>query len=153
MFSFENLEVYEIVNIYALIIGLIYGVIAQKTQFCFSGSIKDFVLSKSTRRLASVLVAMVSAIVLSQLASYLYEIDFNKSIYLQSSVNYFTIILGGVLFGIGMMKADGCSSRHLVKFAQGDLYSLVTLVTIAIFAYITAKGMFSYIGGELYLYM
>ena len=149
MFSFEDLEIYEIVNIYALVIGLLYGLIAQRTQFCISGSIKDFVLSKSTRRLASVLVAMLSAIVFSQLSSYVYKIDFTQTIYLQNSINYFTIILGGVLFGIGMMKADGCSSRHLVKFAQGDLHSLVTLVTIAIFAYITAKGMFSYMGGQL----
>lgn len=149
MFDFLSLEISEIVNVYALIIGLVYGLVAQKTQFCISGSIKDFVLDKSTRRLASVLVAMVSAIILSQLVSYLYEIDFSRSIYLQDTVNYFTIILGGVLFGIGMMKADGCSSRHLVKFAQGDLYSLVTLITIAIFAFITAKGLFSYVFGEL----
>jgi hypothetical protein len=42
-----------------------------------------------------------------------------------------------------MMRADGCSSRHLVKFSQGDLHSLVTLLCIALFAYMTAKGLFS----------
>lgn len=149
MLGLENLETHQMVNISALILGLIYGLIAQKTQFCISGSVKDFVLSRSTRRLASVIVAMIFAIIFSQLATTIYQIDFSQTIYLQSSVNYFTIILGGVLFGIGMMKADGCSSRHLVKFAQGDLYSLVTLVTIAIFAYMTAKGIFSYVGGQV----
>ena len=49
----------------------------------------------------------------------------------------------GTLFGIGMMIADGCSSRHLVKFAQGDPYSLVTIIFIAIFAYSTTKGLLS----------
>ncbi|MCL4433110.1 MAG: YeeE/YedE family protein [Epsilonproteobacteria bacterium] len=62
---------------------------------------------------------------------------------MQADVNYFSILLGGALFGVGMMIADGCSSRHLVKFAQGDLYSLVTIVFIAVFGYISAKGILS----------
>ena len=128
MFNLDDLEPYQIVNICAVVIGLVYGIIAQKTQFCFSGSIKDFVLRKSTRRSASILTAMISAILFSQLLSYLYTIDYSTTIYLQSNINYFTIVFGGVLFGIGMMRADGCSSRHLVKFSQGDLHSLVTLL-------------------------
>lgn len=144
MFNPDDLELYQIVNIYAFVIGLTYGVVAQKTQFCFNGSIKDFVLQRSTRRSASVLTAMLSAIASSQLLSYLYTIDFSATIYLQQNVNYLTIIAGGVLFGTGMMLADGCSSRHLVKFSQGDLHSLVTLLCIAVFAYMTAKGLFSH---------
>ncbi len=140
---FESLDLFEIVNIYALLIGLTYGAVAQKKQFCFSGSIKDWVLDKSTRRLASLLMSMISAIIISQTLAALYPIDYKATIYLQSNVNYISIILGGVLFGIGMMWADGCSSRHLVKFAQGDLHSLVTIITISIFAFITSKGLFS----------
>lgn len=45
-----ELETYEIVNILGLIIGLAFGMIAQKNQFCFSGSIKDYVLIKSTKK-------------------------------------------------------------------------------------------------------
>ncbi len=118
--------------------------VAQKTQFCFSGSIKDFILDGSTRRAASVLTAMITAIVSSQLLSTIYQIDFTQTIYLQSTINYGTIMLGGLLFGSGMMIADGCSSRHLVKFSQGDLHSLVAIIFIAIFAYMTSKGIFSY---------
>lgn len=144
MYSLDDFELYQVVNIFAAIIGLTYGAIAQKTQFCFNGAIKDFVLSNSTRRAASILTAMISAILSSQLLSYIYAIDFTATIYLQAGINYFTIIVGGVLFGVGMMRADGCSSRHLVKFSQGDLHSLITLLCIAIFAYMTAKGLFSY---------
>ena len=144
MFFFEDFEPYQVVNIFALIIGLIYGATSQKTQFCFSGSIKDYILTKSTRRLASVLTAIIIAILSSQLLSHLYHIDFHESIYLHTEVNYITIILGGVLFGSGMMLADGCSSRHLVKFSQGDMHSLITMIFIAIFAYITSKGLFAY---------
>lgn len=137
----ESLESYEVVNIVAFVIGLAYGIVAQKTQFCFSGSIKDFVLTKSTRRSASVLMAVLSAIVSSQFLAHTYGIDLAKSVYLQTDINYFSILFGGSLFGAGMMLADGCSSRHLVKFSQGDLHSLVTIVFIAVFGYISAKGI------------
>lgn len=137
----EALESYQIVNIFAFLIGLTYGVVAQKTQFCFSGAIKDFVLTKSTRRAASVLTAVITAIIASQVLAHAYEIDLAKSVYLQSDINYFSILLGGGLFGAGMMLADGCSSRHLVKFSQGDLYSLVTIIFIAVFGYMSAKGI------------
>ncbi|PHR55746.1 MAG: hypothetical protein COA44_09835 [Arcobacter sp.] len=142
MYFLEDLN--SVVNALALILGLAYGLIAQKTQFCFSGSIKDIILTKSTRRLASVIVATIVAISFSQILSSVYNIDFSKTVYLQSQVNYITIIIGGVMFGIGMMKADGCSSRHLIKFVQGDWHSLVTLLCIAVFAYLAAKGLFSY---------
>lgn len=139
----ETLELYQIVNILAFLIGIIYGVVAQKTQFCFSGAIKDFILTKSTRRAASVVTAVITAIIASQVLAHTYDINLAKSVYLQADINYFSILLGGSLFGVGMMLADGCSSRQLVKFSQGDLYSLVTIIFIAVFGYISAKGILS----------
>jgi len=143
MFDLENYEIFKIVNLSAFILGLLFGAVAQKNQFCFSGSIKDYILTDSTKRAASVVMAIIVAIIATYAVSNYNEIDLSETNYLKENVNYFTIIIGGVLFGIGMMIADGCSSRHLVKFAQGDPYSLVTLVFIAIFAYATTKGALS----------
>jgi len=143
MFDLENYEVFEIVNILAFAMGALFGMIAQKKQFCFSGSIKDYILMKSTKRAASVVMAMIIAVIATYFVTGFYEIDVTEANYFKEDVNYFAIILGGTLFGIGMMLADGCSSRHLVKFAQGDPYSLVTLLFIAIFAYATTRGFVS----------
>lgn len=143
MFDLDNYEIFQIVNVSAFILGLLFGAIAQKNQFCFSGSIKDYILTDSTKRAASVVMAIIVAIVATYFVSNINEIDLSESIYLKENVNYFAIILGGTLFGIGMMIADGCSSRHLVKFAQGDAYSLVTLVFIGIFAFATTRGFIS----------
>ncbi|MGK0255432.1 MAG: putative membrane protein YedE/YeeE [Arcobacteraceae bacterium] len=143
MFNFENLEVYDIVNIAGFILGALFGIIAQKNQFCFSGSIKDYILTNSTKRAASVVMAIIVAVIATYIVANINEIDLTQSNYYKNDINYFSIILGGALFGIGMMIADGCSSRHLVKFAQGDPYSLVTILFIAIFAYATTKGFVS----------
>ena len=58
MFDLENFEVYEIVNISAFILGLLFGAIAQKNQFCFfprfsrgTGEIQKEISSKIPVRL------------------------------------------------------------------------------------------------------
>ncbi len=141
MYEDIGLEIYEIVNILGFILGLAFGVIAQKTQFCFSGCIKDFILTRSTKRAASVIMAMIVAVGVTNIVVYLNGIDLTQSYFFRSDINYFAIVLGGILFGIGMTLADGCSSRHLVKFAQGNINSLITIIFIAIFAYATTKGI------------
>ena len=136
-----ELEIYEIVNILGLFIGIAFGVIAQKNQFCFSGSIKDYILTKSTKRGASVIMAMIIAIISTTLMASYFQIDLTQSSYFKSNINYLAVIAGGLLFGTGMMIADGCSSRSLVKYGQGDSNALITLIFIAIFAYATTKGI------------
>src|SRR5574344_1161543 len=49
--------------------------------------------------------------------------------------------IGGALCRAGMMIADGCSSRSIIKFSQGDANALVTLLFIAIFAFASTKGV------------
>jgi len=134
-------EIYEIVNLIALSIGIIFGAVSQKTQFCFSGSIKDYLLFSSTRRASSVIMAMIISILGTYILAEYFDVEFSESLWRKEEINYFSIILGGTLFGVGMVVADGCSSRHLVKFAQGDNKSLVTLLFIAIFAYASMKGI------------
>lgn len=141
MFTSENYEIFEVVNIVALFMGIAFGMIAQKTQFCFNGAIKDYLLTSSTKRGASVIMAMITAIIATQLLSVYYDINLAETVWLKEEINYFSIIVGGSLFGMGMMIADGCSSRHLVKFSQGDANSLITLIFIGIFAYATMRGL------------
>lgn len=135
-----ELEIYEIINILGLIIGIAFGMIAQKKQFCFSGSIKDYILTKSTKRASSVIMAMIVAIISTALVSGYFEIDLKDSNYYRDNINFIAIIFGGALFGCGMMIADGCANRHLIKFAQGDSNSLIALVFMGIFAFATTKG-------------
>ncbi len=125
----------------SLSIGFLYGFIAQREQFCFSGGIKDFILFKQTKRTASLLMAMIVAIVGTQFIGGKFEIDFADSRYF-NNINYLFLVFGGVLFGIGMMLSDGCSSRHLIKLVQGDRDSFFVLLALGIFSFLT----FTFIG-------
>ncbi len=137
----DYLEVYEVVNILALIVGILFGAIAQKSQFCFGGGLRDYIETNSTKRASSVVMAMISAVVTTYFVTTYFEVDLTQTPYLKESVNYFTIVFGGVLFGIGMIVSDGCSARHMVKSSQGDIYSIIALLFIAISAYATIKGV------------
>jgi len=139
------------INIFLLIslaLGFAYGFIAQREQFCFSGGIKDIILFKHTRRTASLIVAITTTVILTQIASWYFSIDFTSTKY-YSDVNYLFIIVGGALFGYGMMISDGCSSRHLIKMAQGDKESLFILISLGIFAFATYKILGLY-GTQIY---
>ncbi|CAI8227091.1 MAG: YeeE/YedE family protein [Sulfurovum sp.] len=140
---FEELEIYQYVNILGFILGIAFGVIAQKQQFCFSGSIKDYILTKSTRRGASVIMAMIVAVLATTLMTNQFDISLTDTNYHKSDINFVAIIIGGLMFGAGMMIADGCSNRSLIKFGQGDSKALITLLFIGIFAYGTTKGFLS----------
>jgi uncharacterized membrane protein YedE/YeeE len=120
----------------SLFIGFLYGFIAQREQFCFSGGIKDFILFKQTKRTASLIVAILTAILVTQYLSHKFEIDFLDTRY-YSNVNYLLIVLGGALFGYGMMISDGCSSRHLIKMAQRDTDSIFVLLSLGVFSFLT----------------
>jgi len=145
-----NLNETTIFNLIAIFIGILYGIIAQRKQFCFSGGIKDLILFKHTRRTASLIVAITTAIFSTQILSYIYDINLIQTRY-YININYLFIILGGAMFGYGMMISDGCSSRHLIKFAQKDKESLYILLTLGIFSYIT-YSLLSYYSNQLNTY-
>jgi uncharacterized membrane protein YedE/YeeE len=120
----------------SLLIGFLYGFIAQREQFCFSGGIKDLILFKQTKRTASLLVAMIVAVVVTQYSASKFEFDLLDTRYF-TNVNYLFLVLGGMMFGFGMMVSDGCSSRHLIKMVQGDKDSFFILISLAMFSFLT----------------
>ncbi len=130
-------------TIIALLVGITYGILAQRKQFCFSGGIKDIILFKHTRRTASLIVAITTAVLLTQLISYIYEIDLTQTKY-YLNINYIFIIIGGLMFGYGMMVSDGCSSRHLIKVAQRERDSFYILLSLGFFSYITYSTISTY---------
>lgn len=134
-FGEEKLYLY-----FSLLIGFLYGFLAQREQFCFSGGIKDFVLFRQTKRTASLFMAMIIAIIVTQYVGTKFEIDFEDSRYF-NNINYLFLIFGGILFGIGMMLSDGCSSRHLIKLVQGDWDSFFVLIALGLFSFLTYSFM------------
>ena len=130
-----------IVGIGGLVIGLIFGAVVQRTNFCTMGSISDLVLMGDGRRFRAWVLAIAVAIIGTQILSFAGIVDINKAIYLTANFGWLGAIIGGLMFGFGMTQAGGCASRTLVRLGAGNLKSLLVTLVLGIVAYTTLRGL------------
>ncbi len=124
-----------------LMIGLIYGVVGLLSGFCMMSSLRGWWADGDRRLVRTFALAMGIAIVATQLLAANGVVDLGKSIYLQPTFSVPLMLLGGVLFGYGMVLANGCGSRALVLLGRGNLRSFVVVTVLAIAAEMTLKGL------------
>ena len=131
----------HLANLGGLLLGLVFGAVVQRSSFCTMGAISDTVLLGDKSRLRSWMLAIAVAMLGSQLLHLSGLIDLKASIYTGTSLNWLGTILGGLLFGFGMVQAGGCGNRTLVRFGAGNLKSLLVMLMIAIAGYATLRGL------------
>lgn len=124
-----------------LVIGFIFGLIVLKTNFCAMGSVSDIMIFEDYRRFRAWLLAGATAIIGVQLLQLTGAVDAGQSMFVMPNISWLANIIGGALFGIGMVLSGGCVSRNLVRVGTGDLRSLFILMIVAIFAYMTLGGI------------
>src|SRR6476469_7785474 len=111
-------------------IGLVFGAVVFKTNYCAMGSLSDIYNFADYRRFRAWILAAATAMLGAQLLQVLGIVALDKSMYLAPSLNWLGHGLGGLIFGIGMVFAGGCPSRNLVRAGGGDLRSLLTVVVL-----------------------
>ncbi len=137
----EDMEISTVMGIAGLVVGLLFGTLTHRTNFCTMGSISDVVSFGDFRRARAWLLAIAVAIIGAQSLHQLEVIDLGQSIYLGASLNWFGSILGGIVFGFGMVIASGCPGRNLVRVGGGDLKAIVVLIFIGLFGYMALRGL------------
>jgi hypothetical protein len=124
-------------------LGLVLGVVAQASRFCTMGALSDrFSFGGSTRLMMwvlAVLAAAAGSLVLIQAGL----LDATRTLPWSERFVWLSYIVGGTLFGIGMVLSSGCPQRNLVKAGAGSLKSLVTLGVAAVAAQMTLRGLFA----------
>jgi uncharacterized membrane protein YedE/YeeE len=123
------------------VIGIVFGVVVNKTNFCTMGAVSDWVNMGDKDRFRAWMLAIGIAIVLSQGMQAYGLFDLGQSIYLTTNFGWLGYLLGGVLFGIGMTLASGCGQRTLVRLGGGNLKSLVVMLVLGLTAYMTMRGL------------
>ena len=124
----------------AFALAFVFGAVAQRTNFCTMGGIADLVNFGDSNRLRQWLLAIGVAIAAPSVLTATGVIDTTKTIYTAPRFTWLSYIVGGLLFGFGMVLAGGCGSRTLVRLGGGSLKSLVVAVMLGLFAYITLRG-------------
>ncbi len=129
------------VGMVGLAIGIVFGFIVYVTNFCTMGSISDILNFGDYRRFRSWLLAAAVAIIGTTFLKGSGISDINSAMYLTTSFNWLGNVVGGFMFGIGMVFAGGCVSRNLVRAGAGDLRSFLVLIVTGIFAFMTIGGI------------
>lgn len=137
----EDMPIGTIVALLGFGLGGIFGATAQRTNFCTMGAISDMVFMGNWNRFRAWMLAIATAMLVSQGMHALEVVDLTESIYLTTNLGWLGAILGGLMFGFGMTLGGGCGNKTLVRLGAGNLKSLVVAIVLGIFAYMTLRGL------------
>lgn len=108
------------------LIGLAFGVIIQRSRFCFVTSYKDIFISKDAALFKAIIIAMLVATVGFSLIMYNMvpdpstgELPAHAKINNIGSPFGIPHLIGGIIFGLGMALAGGCASGTLYRMGEG----------------------------------
>lgn len=119
-----------------------FGAVAQKTHFCTMGAVADLVTMGDGSRMRAWITAMAVAVLGFQGMVGLGWIDPSKTIYTAPRLTWLSHLVGGLLFGFGMVLASGCGGKTLVRIGGGSLKSLVVFIVLGLSAFATMRGLF-----------
>lgn len=124
-----------------LLIGSVFGFLAQRSRFCLRSAVIEFARGHPGGKLTVWLFAFAAALCLTQLLVLAGVLDARDARQIAARGSLSGAAIGGALFGIGMIFARGCSSRLLVLAAQGNLRSVVTGLIFAVTAQASWTGV------------
>jgi uncharacterized protein len=130
----------NIVVIAGLLIGLAYGVVGLLSGFCLMSSLRGW-WEGDGRLIRSYALALAVAIMATQILAGGGLVNLATTVYLQPSFSVPLMFAGGLLFGYGMVLANGCGSRALVLLGRGNLRSFVVVIVLGIAAQMTLRGL------------
>lgn len=122
-------------------LAFVFGAVVNKTNFCTMGAVSDWVNMGLKGRFGSWLLAMGIAVAGVQILELTGRIDLTESIYRTTTLGLGGLIIGGLMFGVGMTLSGGCGQRTLVRVGGGNLKSLVVFIVLGLTAYMTLRGI------------
>lgn len=118
-----------------LIIGVLFGFALQRGRFCMNSAFRDVLLMKDYTLLKAVIAALIVQMIGFHLMASLGVITLNPKPFFWAGN-----VLGGLIFGIGMVFAGGCASGTTYRVGEGMVGSFVALLGYMIASVITAAG-------------
>jgi uncharacterized membrane protein YedE/YeeE len=125
------------------VIAFVFGYVGNRSNFCTMGAVSDIVNMGDWSRMRMWLLAIAVAMIGTCALQVSGLIDVADSIYAGPRLLWVSHLLGGFLFGFGMVLGSGCGSKTLLRVGTGNLKSVVVMVFLAIGAYMTLRGLFA----------
>ena len=122
----------------AVAVGLLLGFFLQKGDLCGASAFSEVIVMKDTAKLWGLWVCIVTSMIGFAVLDRLSLVQLNPKPFVW--MNY---VVGGLVFGIGMVLAGGCVSGSLYKAGNGHLTSLAALPGIALGVALVEHGPLS----------
>jgi len=111
----------------AIPIGFLFGFFLQKGDLCGSSAFSEVIMMKDRRKIFGIWILITVAMLGFALLDLFGLVKLNPKPFF--FLNY---IIGGIIFGAGIVLSGGCISGCLYKGATGNLNSIAALLTIPV---------------------
>ncbi len=121
------------------IVAVVMGAVVNKTHFCTMGAVSDWVNIGDTGRMRAWVFAMAVALIGVIVLEAAGTINLSGETfppYRSANFAWPRYLVGGLMFGIGMVLASGCGNKTLVRVGSGNLKSLTVLLVGMIASYL-----------------
>lgn len=122
-------------------IGVIAGFAVRHARLCTFGAIEDALMGGDSRRMRIFGLALGIAILGTQALVLGGVLDPVLVTYTPAALPLVAILIGSVMFGVGMAMVGTCGFGSLVRLGTGDLRSLVVVLILGAAAYATLRGI------------
>jgi len=129
--------------LFGLITGMVFGIAAQRSRFCLRAATVEFARGRMEDKVAVWFLTFSTAVVWVQGAQLLGLMDSADARMMAVPGSWSGAVIGGLMFGAGMVLARGCSGRLLVLAATGNLRSVVSGMIFAVVAQMSLTGILS----------
>lgn len=132
----------QILAVAGALAGTVLGFTARTVRFCSLSAIESALYGRDFQLMRLWAVGIATAIIITQSLSSFYGLELWRSAYLGSEIPLLGLILGGLIFGLGMSLVGTCGLGSILRFGGGDLRGLVAMVMIGITGFMTMRGIF-----------
>ncbi len=123
--------------------GLVFGTNAYNSRFCLRAATAEVASGTAGPRFAIWLIVFLSALTAVQISIWLGLLDVTEARQIAGVGSISGALIGGLMFGVGMILARGCASRLLVLSASGNLRAIVTGLVLTLTAQAALRGVLS----------
>lgn len=135
--------------LFGLLTGIVFGVAAQRSRFCLRAAAVEFARRRLGPRVAVWLLCFSTALVWVQTARLTGFFRVEEARMMAVPGSWSGAIVGGLVFGIGMVLSRGCPGRLLVLAASGNLRSVVSGLIFAVVAQMSLHGILAPLRNDL----
>ncbi|TDL90731.1 YeeE/YedE family protein [Meridianimarinicoccus aquatilis] len=124
-----------------LAVGLLFGAAAQHSRFCLRAATAELGSGRAGPKLGIWLIVFATALLLTQGAVITGLLDPSQTRQISGVGSLSGAIIGGLMFGAGMILARGCASRLLVLSGTGNMRALITGLVLTVVAQASYRGV------------